>query len=159
MLRGFKGDIEMASTTSKIKKVKPIGGVHGVSAVFPTFKDIIDYEEEKVILNRGYPRFVTHPFVRKTEEYYKEKFLANEVLCCQSFEASLFLIIDYYLKKDVKIFTNHKLSKKFIHYFKRKFPNLIEEVNTPTKANILLAKEEQFNQFKKNSKKNHHWYY
>ena len=47
----------------KLKIVKPIGGFHGVSAVFPTLKDIIDYEEKKIIIYQGYPRFVYHPLV------------------------------------------------------------------------------------------------
>ena len=31
----------------ELKLVKPIGGFHGVSAIFPKLKDVIDYEEKR----------------------------------------------------------------------------------------------------------------
>ena len=51
----------------KLKIVKPIGGFHGVSAIFPELKDIFNYEEKKIIVSHGYPRFVSHPVIKIIE--------------------------------------------------------------------------------------------
>ena len=111
------------NSQNKFKVVKPIGGVHGISAIFPTLKDVIDYEEKIVRLNRGYPRFVTHPFVGKIEETLKNKFHAREVLCCQTFESALFLVFDFYLKKGIKIYTDYDLCHRLIAFYNKKFKN------------------------------------
>ena len=42
---------------------RPIGGEHGVSCVFPTLNDILEFEKNTLLTDRGYPRFVMHPAV------------------------------------------------------------------------------------------------
>ncbi len=121
---------------------KPIGGFHGVSAIFPKFKDVIDYEEGNIILNRGYPRFVTHPFVRRIEEIYKKKYNSLEALCFQSFESAIFLTFDYYISKGRKFFVGDGLPTKFFEYFNQKFPNFIMKTEI-SKADILLINVNQ----------------
>jgi len=120
------------------KTMKPIGGIHGVSAIFPNFEDIINYEEKKIKLNRGYPRFITHPFVRKTELIYKRKFRALEVLCCHSFESAIFLILDFYFKKGLKISYSNDLSRKYLNFFTQKFPKIID-ISTAHEADAIFT--------------------
>ncbi|KKN60350.1 hypothetical protein LCGC14_0532640 [marine sediment metagenome] len=69
----------------KLKFVKPIGGFHGVSVVFPTLKDIIEHEVKKIIVNQGYPRFVTHLLVKKFEIENKKKFNALGAISCHNY--------------------------------------------------------------------------
>jgi len=126
------------NSQNKFKVVKPIGGVHGISAIFPTLKDVIDYEEKIVRLNRGYPRFVTHPFVGKIEETLKNKFHAREVLCCQTFESALFLVFDFYLKKGIKIYTDYDLCHRLIAFYNKKFKNFIKTAKTLNEADLLI---------------------
>ncbi len=125
------------SEKAKFRIVKPIGGFHGVSAIFPKFKDIIDYEEKKIKINRGYPRFVTHPIVKKIENSYKKKFNAEKVLSCHSYESAIFLIIDYFFKKGNKIFFDEGLPTKFYKFLNQKFNNTVEKVDN-SKADIVI---------------------
>ena len=109
---------------SNYKYLKPIGGFHGVSVVFPTLKDVFDYEEKKIKLIQGYPRFVTHPLVKKLEEKFEKRFKAKGVLCCHSYESAVFLIIDYYFRKGTKINLSKGLPTKIFNLLDRKFKNL-----------------------------------
>ena len=124
-------------------KAKPIGGFHGVSAIFPNFNDIIDYEEGNIILNRGYPRFVTHPFVRRVENNYKTKYNAVEALCCQSFESAIFLIFDHFISKGRKFFVGDGLPIRFFEFFNQKFPGIIIKSDI-TEAEIIFINEDQW---------------
>ncbi|TFG26250.1 MAG: PLP-dependent transferase [Promethearchaeota archaeon] len=135
----------MNEKTKNLKLVigKPIGGFHGVSVIFPKFKDIIDYEEGNIILNRGYPRFVTHPFVRKVEDNYKKKYNAVETLCCQSFESAIFLVFDYFIRKGVKFFITKGLPSKFFKFFNQKFPNFIFKTDF-SQAKIIFINEDRW---------------
>lgn len=127
----------------KLIIVKPIGGFHGVSAIFPNFKDVIDYEEGNIILNRGYPRFVTHPFVRHIEDVYKVKYNSLEALCFQSFESAIFLTFEYYIMKGRKFFVSDGLPSKFFEFFNQKFPNFIMKTEI-SNADILLINVNQW---------------
>ena len=42
---------------------RPIGGRFGISVELPTIDDVRDYEEERIQLSHGYPRFVAHSVV------------------------------------------------------------------------------------------------
>ena len=121
----------------KLKLVKPIGGFHGVSAVFPTLKDIIDYEEKKIIVNQGYPRFVTHPLVKKIEEDYRKKFEALGAISCHSYETAAFLVFDYFFNNHNKIYFEHPLISQFYNFLNSKFKNVVEKTNI-SQANILF---------------------
>jgi len=130
----------------KLKLVKPIGGFHGVSAVFPKLKDIIDYEEKKIIVNQGYPRFVTHPIVKKIEAGYKKKFGALGAISCHSYETAVFLIFDYFFSRNNKIYFENPLFSQFYNFLTSKFKNVVEKTNL-SDANILFL-ETQSNELK-----------
>ena len=123
----------------KLKLVKPIGGFHGVSAIFPTLIDVIDYEENNVIINHGYPRFVTHPIVKIIENKYKKKFGAIGAISCHSYEAALFLVIDYFFRRGNKIYFDKGIPLEFYNMLNEKFPNLVKRTEM-TDANILFIK-------------------
>ncbi len=122
----------------ELKIVAPIGGFHGISAILPKFEDIINYEEKKIILNRGYPRFVTHPFIKKVEYIYQKSFKAKAALCCQSYESAVFLIVDYYFKKGHKIFFDNGLPLEIFTFLNHKFPDLITKTGV-LEADILIV--------------------
>ena len=130
----------------KLKLVKPIGGFHGVSAVFPTLKDIINYEEKKIIINQGYPRFVTHPLVKKIEGDFKKKFGALGAISCHSFETAVFLVFNYFFSRGNKIYFENPLISQFYNFLTSKFKNVVEKTNI-SDANILFL-ETQSNQIK-----------
>ena len=48
-------------------ETKPVGGEFGISAELPTLKDVVDYEEGRIALTQGYPRFVAHRTVAEKE--------------------------------------------------------------------------------------------
>ncbi|WP_458701088.1 PLP-dependent transferase [Sulfurospirillum sp. 1307] len=65
----------------------PKYNIHAVSVSIPTFKDVIDYEENRCkSIKTGYPRFVLHPYLKMMCEYIKEKYNIEEnkqiVLVC-----------------------------------------------------------------------------
>ena len=130
----------------KLKLVKPIGGFHGVSAIFPKLKDIVDYEEQKIIVNQGYPRFVTHPLVRNIEHFYKKKFGALGAISCQSYETAAYLVFDYFFNKSNKIYIENPLIIQFYDFLTIKFKNVVEKTGI-SQANILFL-ETQGNQDK-----------
>ena len=123
----------------KLKIVKPIGGLHGVSAIFPTLKDVIDYEENNVRINRGYPRFVTHPLVKIIENKYKNKFGAIGAISCHSYEAAIFLVVDFFFKQSNKIYFDKGVPLESYNMLNEKFPNLVKRTEM-TDANILFIK-------------------
>ena len=74
---GIQGYFKHLSCGTKIPD-----SIHAVSVSIPTLQDIIGYEEKypetlKKIVT-GYPRFVTHPYILKIQEYLNEKFALNE---------------------------------------------------------------------------------
>jgi cystathionine beta-lyase/cystathionine gamma-synthase len=121
----------------KLKLVKPIGGFHGVSAVFPSLKDIIDYEEKKIIVNQGYPRFVSHPLVKNIEKIYKKKFKALGAISCHSYETALFLILDYFFKKGNKIYFDNQLLSEIYNFLNDRFPNIVKKTKL-SEADIIF---------------------
>lgn len=121
-----------------LKYLKPIGGFHGVSVIFPTLKDIFDYEEKKIKIIQGYPRFVTHPLVKKLEEKFEKSFKANGVLCCHSYASAIFLITDYYFRKGTKMYLSKGLPTKIFNLLDRKFKNLAEK-SSLSHANIVIC--------------------
>lgn len=76
-----------------------VGGVHGVTCVFPTLQSVVDYEEKKRVPNQGYPRFIAHPFVKSIQ--IKEKRSSKKVIATQSLEAAKFVHSNYF-DKDTK---------------------------------------------------------
>ena len=135
----------MQKNTEKpiLKYLKTIGGFHGVSVIFPKLKDVFNYEEKKIKIIQGYPRFVTHPLVKKIENKFKKKFNAEGVLCCHSYESAVFLIIDYYFRKGNKLFCGKGLPTKIFELLNQKFENLVEKT-IPSEANILIISPEEF---------------
>jgi len=127
---------------SNLKYLKPIGGFHGVSVVFPTLKDVFDYEEKKIKIIQGYPRFVTHPLVKNLEEKFEKRFKAKGVLCCHSYESAVFLITDYYFRKGTKIYVSKGLPTKIFNLFYRKFKNLAKKSNI-SHANVVICNIEE----------------
>ena len=123
----------------KLKLVKPIGGLHGVSSIFPTLKDVIDYEENNVIINQGYPRFVTHPIVKIIENKYKKKFGAIGAISCHSYEAAIFLVVDFFFRLGKKMYFDKGIPLEFYNMLNEKFPNLVKRTEMAD-ANILFIK-------------------
>jgi len=123
----------------KLKLVKPIGGFHGVSAIFPTLKDVIDYEENNVRINRGYPRFVTHPIVKIIENKYKQKYGAIGAISCHSYEAATFLVVDYFFRLGNKIYFDKGIPLESYNMLNEKFPNLVKKTEM-VDANIWFIK-------------------
>jgi cystathionine beta-lyase/cystathionine gamma-synthase len=121
----------------KLKLIKPIGGFHGVSAVFPTLKDIIDYEEKNIIVNQGYPRFVSHPLVKNIERINKQKFGALGAISCHSYETAVFLTLDYFFKNGNRIYFDNKLSKELYKFLANKFENVVK-ITGISEADILF---------------------
>ncbi|MHA1986448.1 MAG: PLP-dependent transferase [Promethearchaeota archaeon] len=121
----------------KLKFVKPIGGFHGVSAVFPKLKDVIDYEEKKIIVNQGYPRFVTHPLVKNIEGIYKKKFGARGAISCHSYETAIFLVFDYFFGRSNRIYFDNPLISHFYNFLSSKFKNVIEKTSI-SEADVLF---------------------
>lgn len=133
-----------------LKLVKPIGGFHGVSAIFPTLKDVIDYEEHNIVINHGYPRFVTHPIVKIIENKYKKKFGAIGAISCHSYEAAIFLVVDYCFRHGNKIYFDKGVPLEFYNMLNEKFPNLVKRTEMAD-ANILFIKT-QGNKFQNDAK-------
>ncbi|MHA2049880.1 MAG: PLP-dependent transferase [Promethearchaeota archaeon] len=121
----------------KLKLVKSIGGFHGVSAIFPTLKDVIDYEEKKIIVNHGYPRFVSHLLVKKIENKYKRQFDQLGAVSCHSYETAVFLVMNYFFKKDAKIFYEDPISTEIYDFLISKFPNVVQK-SSYYEADILI---------------------
>ena len=119
------------------RNVKSIGGFHGVSAIFPKFQDIIDYEENNIYVNRGYPRFVNHPIVSVLETEYKQKFNAVGAISCHSYQSAIFLAIDFFFKKGNKIYFDAGLPLDYYNYLCNKFPRVITKSNV-SEADILV---------------------
>lgn len=59
---------------NRVKRMDPLGGEHGVSCVFHTLQDIINFEENKVTLDRGYPRFINHPYITALNHAFGNNF-------------------------------------------------------------------------------------
>lgn len=125
----------------QLKLMKPIGGFHGVSAVFPKLKDIIDYEEKNIIINQGYPRFVTHPVVKCIEAEFKKKYNAIGAISCHSYESAVFLVIDYFFKEGNKIFYDKGLPIKFYNFLNKKFPNHVVKSDIYRADILFLSKK------------------
>lgn len=137
----------------KLKILKPIGGVHGVSAVFPTLQDIIDYEEGKIFVNQGYPRFVTHPVLKIIENTYKKQFKAIGAISFHSYEVAIFFVIDFFYRNGSKIYFDDGLPLKSYSFLNNKFPNLIIK-STIDEAEILFlnSKEGEFPNYREGKK-------
>jgi cystathionine gamma-synthase len=59
-------------------KSLPQNNIHSVSVSLPTLKDVIDYEEDtndiKNKITTGYPRFVTHIYIKKMATFLRNKY-------------------------------------------------------------------------------------
>ena len=84
------------NSKSRIVNPKPIGGYHGVSIQLDTLRMNIDYEEHKIQLTRGYPRFVDHPCIRQLATQFLETYDQGNgmVIVFPSFESAGYLILD-----------------------------------------------------------------
>lgn len=105
----------------EIRELEPIGGTHGVSAIFPKFQDIIDYEEKRIILQQGYPRFVTHPFIKNIEQEYKHLFNCLDVFAFHNYKVAVFIVVDYFYRNYERIFSNKGFSKDIYSLLENKF--------------------------------------
>ncbi len=121
----------------KKRNVKSIGGFHGISAIFPKFKDIIDYEEHNIYINRGYPRFVTHPIINVLESENKKNFDAVGAISCHSYQSAIFLVIDFFFRKGNKIYFDSGVPLEHYNYLSKKFPGVINKVKA-AEADILM---------------------
>ena len=75
-------------------KAEVIGGTHGVSCVFPTLKNIIEYEEKIRVPSQGYPRFTAHPFVKLLQDSHATK--RRKMIATQTPEAADFVHLNYF---------------------------------------------------------------
>lgn len=82
-----------------------VGGRYGVTCIFPTLQDIIDYEEKRRVPDQGYPRFIPHPFVVEIQQKHVRP--GCEVFVVQSYEAALH-IYENYLDAETKEHTDIK---------------------------------------------------
>ncbi len=96
--------------------VEPVGGYHGITAAFPTLQMIADYEEKKIQLNRGYPRFVQHPEVQYLEETVRSLYEADSVLAFTSLESALFLLIDSLARKAKTVYVEGELPSTILRF-------------------------------------------
>lgn len=119
------------------RNVKSIGGFHGVSAIFPKFQEIIDYEENNIYVNRGYPRFVSHPIITVLESENKKNFNAVGAISCHSYQSAIFLVIDFFFRKGNKIYFDAGLPLEHFNYLCKKFPGVITKVKA-SEADILV---------------------
>lgn len=78
----------------QIYEAEVIGGTHGLTCIFPTLHDIVDYEENKRVPIQGYPRFIPHPFVVAVQRKHKTDDL--EVIAIQTPEAASFVHSNYF---------------------------------------------------------------
>ncbi|MDP2338844.1 MAG: PLP-dependent transferase [Bacteroidota bacterium] len=78
----------------QIYQAEVIGGTHGLTCIFPTLHDIVDYEENKRVPIQGYPRFIPHPFVVAIQKKHKTDGL--EVIAIQTPEAASFVHSNYF---------------------------------------------------------------
>ncbi|MGQ4873463.1 MAG: PLP-dependent transferase [Promethearchaeia archaeon] len=127
----------MQTINGNIKYFKVIGGLHGVSVVFPRLQDVIDYEEKRIKVNHGYPRFVTHPAIRIIEDKFKRKFNSLKSISCDTYESAIYLVIDYFCKKGINFYIRDNLSMKIINYFISKLSNIINLTDS-AEADILI---------------------
>jgi len=104
---------------------EPVGGYHGVTTRMQSIQSVCDYEEKKIELNTGYPRFVTHPEVRILEENIREKFDALSALSFCSFESALFSVIDYYFNNGAKFYVNDAKAEEIVDFLQQLWGNLI----------------------------------
>lgn len=123
----------------ELKLVKPIGGFHGVSAIFPKLKDIIDYEEKKIIINQGYPRFVTHPLLKKIEIKHQKRFNATGAISCCSYKAAIFLVLDYFFRQNSKLYFDENFPNELFEFLNQKFPSAIKKTDISDADVIFLA--------------------
>ncbi|MHA2009399.1 MAG: PLP-dependent transferase [Promethearchaeota archaeon] len=127
---------------------KPIGGFHGVSAIFPKLKDIIGYEEGNILVNRGYPRFVTHPSVKEVEEIHKKRYGAKAALCCHSFEAAIFLVVDFLIQNETNFWISKTVQTDVIELINKSFPGNIK-ITDISDAVIMIKDVTETNNIKK----------
>jgi len=106
---------------------EPVGGYHGVTAHLDTLQAVCDYEEKKIELNTGYPRFVTHPEVRQTEQQIKDTWEAHAVLAFCSFESALFAAVDYFFNKGISIKVESAKAQKIIETLQGMWGRLLIE--------------------------------
>ena len=83
-------------------KTLPVDNVHAVSVSMPELSDVIGYEENdptiKQKIKSGYPRFISHPFIVKIQQYLKQKFgISNgkEVILISSQNSALSELFEY----------------------------------------------------------------
>ena len=74
---------------------KPIGGKYGISVELPTLKDVVDYEEERIQLTHGYPRFVPHSIVTSKERLARVSTGMPYTLAFPSLRQAHFILDDY----------------------------------------------------------------
>lgn len=116
----------------------PIQGYHGVTTRINTLQEVCDYEEEKIKLNFGYPRFVPHPEIRKLEEKVRKKCNALSALSFCSLDSAIFAIIDYYFNKGAQFYIEDKRAQSIVNFLKKSWGKLI--VNSGIKeAQIIIV--------------------
>ncbi|MBY9006376.1 MAG: PLP-dependent transferase [Candidatus Lokiarchaeota archaeon] len=131
----------------ELRDFEPIGGIHGISVVFPKFQDIIDYEEQKTRINQGYPRFVMHPYIKKIEEEYRHKYNCKDVFVFHNYNSAVFIVVDYFYRNYEKIFSNEGLQQEIYSFLENKFQMNKSTIKLNAEVLLLDAKN-----FKNNTK-------
>lgn len=78
----------------EIYKAEMVGGIHGLTCIFPHLRDIVDYQEQRRVPNQGYPRFIPHPFVVSIQEKHRKD--GYEVIAIQTPEAASFVHSNFF---------------------------------------------------------------
>ncbi|MCI0513915.1 PLP-dependent aspartate aminotransferase family protein [candidate division KSB1 bacterium] len=119
--------------------VKPVGGEHGVTVELPTVQMNIDYEENKIKLDRGYARIVTHPAVRTLETLMAERYRALSALAFTSPESALFVLMDaLYQTGQNGWYLEGPVPNKILRWLQQTAGDLVH-LTTPEKAEVLLV--------------------
>ncbi len=74
---------------------RPIGGEFGTSVELPSLQDVIDYEEGAIVLEHGYPRFVSHPTVADKERLARVSTGMPYIVAFPSLRQAHFILNDF----------------------------------------------------------------
>ena len=81
-LQSIVSKIHNTMNNKVIYKADMVGGTHGLTCIFPRLRDIVDYEEQRRVPEKEYPRFIPHPFVVSVQEQHLKD--GHEVIAIQT---------------------------------------------------------------------------
>jgi cystathionine beta-lyase/cystathionine gamma-synthase len=98
---------------------QPESGIHGITGTMDTVQINIDFEEGKLELDRGYVRFVIHPFVRQLEQQIATRYQAPKALSFHSVESACFVLLDAMYKTGINgIYSNNPMIEAMGRFLK-----------------------------------------